>query len=126
VQEVDVYPTVARLLGLPVHPGVQGRDLSTTVLGGPETGCEYVTCELDLLPNPQYAPSQTIRTRDWKLELFPGARTGMLFNLRDDPGERHNLFLDPGHAGTRDALTFELLHHLYETKDPLPVRLRGA
>ncbi|MBI3974356.1 MAG: sulfatase-like hydrolase/transferase [Chloroflexi bacterium] len=126
VQEIDVYPTVMALLGLPSHAGVQGRDLSSMLLGGPEAGYHHVTCELDALLDTSFVPSQTIRTAEWKLEIFPVDRTGLLFDLRDDPAEQHNLFFDPGYAKIREELTFDLLQHRYETKDPLPIRLRGA
>jgi arylsulfatase A-like enzyme len=126
VQEIDVYPTVMGLLGLPVHAGVQGKDLSPMLGGGPEFGYDRVTCELDLLPDPQYQPSHAIRSREWKLDYFPVARTGMLFNLEDDPDETRNRFFDPGCATIREGLLRDLLQHLYETKDPLPIRLSQA
>jgi arylsulfatase A-like enzyme len=126
VQQIDIYPTVVSLLGLPIHAGVQGKDLAGTLRGGPEVGYERVTCELDLLPDDQYQPSHAIRSRTWKLDYFPLARTGMLFNLEDDPGERRNLYLEPSCARIREALLQDLLQHLYETKDPLPIRLSQA
>ncbi|MGH2367557.1 MAG: sulfatase/phosphatase domain-containing protein, partial [Chloroflexota bacterium] len=126
VQQIDIYPTVLALLGLPIHAGVQGQDLSSVLHGGPEIGYERVTCELDLLPDPQYVPSQTIRSREWKLSYFPVARTGMLFNLLDDPSERRNLYAESGCARVREELLQDLLQHLYETKDPLPLRLSQA
>jgi arylsulfatase A-like enzyme len=126
VQEIDVYPTIMGLLGLPIHAGVQGKDLSAVVLGGSEDGYEVVTCELDTLPDATYQTSQTVRTAEWKLEVFPLAGTGMLFDIKNDPGETRNLYRDPAHARVRDALTFDLLRHLCQSKDPLPIRLRGA
>jgi arylsulfatase A-like enzyme len=125
-QQIDVYPTVLSLLGMPVHAGVQGKDLSSMLRGGPEIGHDRVTCELDQLPDSQYVPSHTIRSREWKLCYFPVARTGMLFNVLDDPGERRNLIFDPGCARIREELLKDLLQHLYETKDPLPIRLSQA
>jgi arylsulfatase A-like enzyme len=126
VQQIDVYPTVLSLLGMPVHAGVQGKDLSSVLRGGPEIGYDRVTCELDLLPDSQYVPSHAIRSREWKLCYFPLARTGLLFNVLDDPGERRNLFFAPGCAPIREELLQDLLQHLYETKDPLPIRLSNA
>ncbi len=126
VQEIDVYPTIMSLLGLPIHAGVQGKDLSPMLIGGAEFGYDRVICELDLLPDPQYQPSQAIRSQEWKLNYFPAARTGLLFNLVDDPDERRNLFFEPGCAGIREELLKDLLALLYETKDPLPIRLSQA
>ena len=126
VQEIDVYPTVMSLVGLPIHAGVQGKDLSPMLTGAAEFGYDRVACELDLLPDPQYQPSQAIRSRQWKLDYFPVARTGLLFNLEDDPGETRNLFHDPGCAAVREELLRDLIQHLYESKDPLPIRLSQA
>jgi arylsulfatase len=126
VQQIDVYPTLMSLLGLPIHPGVQGKDLSGTLQGGPEVGYDRVTCELDLLPDVQYQPSHAIRSREWKLDYFPVARTGLLFNLLDDPAETRNLFFEPSCAAVREGLLRDLLEHLYVTKDPLPMRLSQA
>jgi arylsulfatase len=126
VQQIDVYPTLMSLLGLPIHAGVQGKDLSGTLRGGPEVGYDRVTCELDLLPDVQYQPSHAIRSREWKLDYFPVARTGLLFNLLDDPAETRNLFSEPSCAAVREGLLRDLLEHLYVTKDPLPIRLSQA
>lgn len=126
VQQIDIYPTVLSLLGRPIHAGVQGKDLSGMLRGEPEEGYQRVTCELDQLPSANYVPSHTIRSEEWKLEYFPLARTGMLFNLRDDPGERHNLCFDPGCQKVRSELYQDLIDHLYATKDPLPIRLSQA
>ena len=126
VQAVDVYPTIVSLLGLPIHPGVQGTDLSGVLLGGPERGCERVVCELDDLPDRQYAATYALRTERWKLIYYPGARTGMLFDLADDPGELNNLFFRPDLAEVRRGLIFDLLDHFYTSKDPLPIRLSQA
>ena len=126
VQTIDIYPTVMGLLGLPTHAGVQGRDLSAALAGGEEAGYDRVTCELDDLPDRQYAAAWAIRSDRWKLIHYPTARTGMLFDLADDPGEYNNLYFDPGHADTRRELTCDLLEHFYTSKDPLPIRLSQA
>ena len=131
VQEIDVYPTVMSLLGLPIHAGVQGRDLSGTLRGGEATGYGRVYCELDDLTNPIhtnpcYVPSQAVRSEQWKLNYFPLARTGMLFNLAEDPAETHNLYYDPAYANPRHELMMDLLDHHHASKDPLPLRLSQA
>ncbi|MHC4716248.1 MAG: sulfatase family protein, partial [Planctomycetota bacterium] len=76
VQTIDIYPTVMSLLGLTSHPGVQGRDLSEMLRGGERGGYDRVTCELDDLPDTQYAATWAIRSDEWKLIHYPTARTG--------------------------------------------------
>jgi len=126
VEEIDVYPTIVSLIGLPTHPGLQGRDLSGMLRGGPEEGCGRVICELDHLPDRQYAATFAIRTDQWKLIYYPVARTGMLFNLVEDPGELDNLYFEQDLAGTRTELMCGLLDHFAASKDPLPIRLSQA
>ena len=126
VQEVDVYPTLMSLLGLLVHPGVQGTDLSGMLLGGPEQGCERVVCELDDLPDTQYAACLAVRSERWKLVYYPAARTGMMFDLHEDPGELSNLYFEEGFADVRGELMCDLLDFLSASKDPLPIRLSQA
>jgi len=126
VQEIDICPTVMSQLGLPIHPGVQGRDLSAVLRGESEQGSERVYCELDELPDKTYMPSQMIRGDRWKLNYFPGARTGMLYDLREDPDESRNRYSDPECHAVRHELMMDLLDHHYRAKDPLPIRLSQA
>ena len=126
VQNVDVYPTVMSVVGLPIHAGVQGKDLSEMLTGGEEAGYDRVFCELDELPDKTYAPTWAVRDERWKLITYPVARTGMLFDLDDDPGEIRNLYFSSDHAEVRKGLMKDLVEHLYTTKDPLPIRLSQA
>ena len=126
VQEIDIYPTVMSLLGLPIHAGVQGRDLSAMLRGESAEGYEAVACELDDLPDGQYAAACAIRTAEWKLIYYPVARTGMLFDLAEDPGETTNLFFDGGARKTRDQMMMRMLDYYHTSKDPFPVRLSQA
>ena len=112
--------------GRRVSAMVQGMDLGALISGSSETGYERVYCELDDLPGSTWAASQAVRTREWKLEYFPKARRGLLYNLRDDPGELRNLFDDPRCKEIRHSLMMDLLDHLHASKDPLPIRLSGA
>lgn len=153
VQEVDIFPTIMSLLGLPIHAGVQGHDLVPLLTGDPRAGAtgppwghrpplgrpwsesevadpmhpyEATFCELDDLKDAHYVDSVAVRTREWKLNLFPGSDAGMLFNLSDDPEESHNLFGDPGYANVRQELAEQIVARYHRMKDPLPVRLSGA
>lgn len=157
VQEIDIYPTLMSLLGLPIHGGVQGHDLTplfastqpnTDEQAGsgppwgdpPESGrpqaeqpvhaaspaYDHVFCELDDLPDSVYISNAAVRTRDWKLNYFPHSRSGLMFNLREDPDEKVNLFDDPGYADRRWELVARLLDMSDAMKDPLPQRLTNA
>jgi arylsulfatase A-like enzyme len=157
VQEIDIYPTIMSLLGLPIHGGVQGHDLTPLFAYGETESAEKPTsgppwgdppasgkpgaarpvhaaspaydrvfCELDDLPDPVYVSNAAVRTRDWKLNYFHHSRSGLMFDLRNDPNETVNLFDDPGYADRRWELTAQLLDTYDEMKDPLPHRLTQA
>jgi arylsulfatase A-like enzyme len=126
VQEIDIYPTIMSLLGRPIHPGVQGKDLSRMLEGKDQGGYKRVFCELDELPDKTYMPSQVIRSDTWKLNYFAVARTGLMYNLEEDPNETRNRYFDPGCAAIRHELMMDLLDHHYASKDPLPIRLSQA
>ena len=89
-------------------------------------GYDRVYCELDDLPTSSMVASVAVRTREWKLNYFPHAGAGMMFNLLDDPDERINLYDDPGYVQRRQELTGELLDMYDVMKDPLPHRLTQA
>lgn len=126
VQEIDFYPTIMSLAGMPIHAGVQGKDLSPMLRGEGGDVHEYVTCELDELVDKAYMPTVAVRTRDWKLIYYPGAHTGMMFNLVEDPGEYNNLYFDEAHREKRHELMGLLIDDYCLNKDPLPVRLSQA
>ena len=129
------------LTGLESHPGVQGKDLSGALISPSEgdtsavtddaVGYQRVFCELDYLANPIFAmpyfqPTQLVRSQRWKLIYYPGARTGLLYDLQEDPGETVNRYFDFSCRETRGAMMMDLLDHHYQTKDPLPLRLSQA
>lgn len=126
VQEIDIYPTLLSMIGVPISTGVQGRDLTDLIDGPSESGYDHVFCELDDLPDQHNIDSVAVRTEEWKLNYFVGTQNGMLFNLFDDPGETHNRFDDPSCAEARQKMMALLADSYHAMKDPLPVRLRGA
>ena len=65
-------------------------------------------------------PIKCIRTREWKLVYYPGNREGELYNLRQDPGERVNLWDRPEHAVLKAELTARILDWCIQTEDHRP------
>jgi len=128
VQEIDIYPTLMRLAGLPVHAGVQGKDLSEALVAQApgQVGYQSVFCELDALESRTFVPCQVLRSREWKLEYFPHQHTGMLYDLVHDPGERANRYSDPACAAIRERMFHLLLDTMYDIRDPQPISLGQA
>jgi choline-sulfatase len=62
-----------------------------------------------------------VRTDRWKLILTPAARAVQLFDMRDDPWERHNLADDQRRRDVIDNLYARLKRWMKSVKDPLPI-----
>lgn len=97
VHIIDWFPTLARLLNQPMSDlPLDGHDLSPLLLGGDDTDAEVFEGR-DLYwiwrPNPN---RWALRQGDWKIVRYAegepeGPEVWELYNLKDDPREKHNL-----------------------------------
>jgi arylsulfatase A-like enzyme len=126
---MDWFPTFVHACGgvLPDDRPIDGEDLMPVLLGtGDRKGEDYAYWFLSRL--------QAYRSGDWKIKLphegvsgrytYPGEppHDTLLFNLRDDPGERNNLY------AVYPEKVRELAHKLEAHKadiGPLPRRLKN-
>ncbi len=111
---VDLLPTLAGLLGVPVHPeDVDGIDLSASVAGNTAPAAHdcYAVGPRDNRPF-------TVRSGDWKYIHTQAGKPGLpgekaadgpyataerieLYNLADDPGETRNVAAEHPEVATR-------------------------
>jgi tetratricopeptide (TPR) repeat protein len=107
---LDVAPTVLRLAGLPAPPGMDGVSLDAQLQGGrarPEPS--YVETQQPWVSY-GWAPLRAMRHDGFKLIEAPRPE---LYDLKEDPGESHNLIASqPGHAAD--------LRRLLERAEALP------
>jgi len=110
VECVDVVPTILEALALPPERHlVEGRSLLALTRGTATHWRDQAISELDysfrharqvLNRHPRDCRAFMVRTEQWKyvdwLDYPP-----MLFNLRDDPSEQHDIGRDPGYASVR-------------------------
>ncbi|NYZ13662.1 sulfatase-like hydrolase/transferase [Azospirillum sp. RWY-5-1] len=124
---IDIASTILSRAGLAPYHDMQGVDLAAA--SGPEgTGArEALLIEEDnqraFLGFDRTVRLRTLVTDRWRFSLYRGVPWGELYDLRDDPTERHNLWDDPAARPVRDELTARLLHtvlHL-QPQSPLPV-----
>ncbi len=113
VSLVDLLPTVAAAAGAATPPSVQGRDLAPLLTGSQG--------QQDAKPWRDAVFSETreikaVRTERYKYLYH--ARLGIeeLYDLRADPGERHDLAPDPANAATIAELRHRLLDWMIETE----------
>lgn len=87
VSIVDIYPTILNWAGIALPPGLEGKSLLPYLRGeAPDRGPVY--CELQ-----RGRRLEAVRSGDWKLiRKIKKKKRQLLFNLRDDPGEKKNLF----------------------------------
>jgi arylsulfatase A-like enzyme len=89
VRTVDVLPTILDLLDIPEPERIEGKTLLPLIEKGKNPGIAYSFAELDLAKK-QFRSLQNNR---WKLIIHPYLqRKREFYNLKDDPGEKKNLF----------------------------------
>ena len=116
---VDFVPTVLDWVGVDVPEHLPGRSLSGHLQGSPTSPRDAVLTEFRPFGGPNM---KVLHAGDWKYVYYGGEPWGELFNLRDDPGERRNLFDDPAFAGQRAQLQARLLDELVATEAAWPAR----
>jgi arylsulfatase A-like enzyme len=84
VQGIDLYPTIARLLGLTPPAGLPGRDLLAPIPEAP------IVSETSLGAGPNGTPTELVAVRHegWKLVHAPQLERVELYDLAADPAER--------------------------------------
>jgi arylsulfatase A-like enzyme len=116
-QGVDLLPTIAGILGLPVPAGVDGIDLSPTLMGTPVTRrpalfWAYGRKGAQAQPSSPYlasdvSPRYAIRDGNWKLLAEADATNVQLYDVVADPAERRNLVT--AQPAERDRLLARLM-----------------
>ena len=141
VQQTDIFPTIAGLLGLQLPAGVQGKSLAPVLQSKScDTGYEYAYMELDqggavdpeghwneadfdsTLKSFQGPDPYTLRSLRYRFTYYPGYPFGELYDLERDPDEFVNLWDNKDYADVKQNLEQELLNRIIKNRDPLPVR----
>lgn len=111
VSGCDLMPTLLGMLGQgdPREPRSPGLDFSPVLRGEPFTPRDAVFYEMET--------TRAIRTPRWKYIHRPEGPYE-LYDLDDDPGERVNLYGQPGHDDVRDDLRHKLDAFFADYADP--------
>jgi len=143
ISVIDFAPTLLDLMGLEIHPGMQGKSAADLLLGETnqhrdEIFAEYGTpgepySDIDEEEFAKLVKSRTghlsrramqgrfkaIRTLDWKYVHYPNGE-GELYDLKNDPDELTNLFYEKEHAKLVEEMKTRILNWLITTEDALP------
>lgn len=115
VEQVDLYPLLADLCGLPPPRQIHGRSFAPLLRGEPFTPRQAVFAQYDFCRNvftrdDRYVgkpPLRMIRTQRYKLNHLDWGRDE-LFDLAADPGEHCNRIDDPSLSDVADDLLQKL------------------
>lgn len=107
---IDIAPTVVRAAGLNPPPRMQGRDLAQLYLAAKPLGWrDEFLYEHPTVGNRDYIPASFAVVRsDWKYVEFPEHEFSLLFDLKADAGEAHNLSDSAQHAARRSSMRQKL------------------
>ncbi|MBN9264904.1 MAG: DUF4976 domain-containing protein, partial [Hyphomicrobium sp.] len=117
VQHMDIGPTILEWAGIEVPAYMEAESLHKYFSGEKADGRPYVFTELgpdNVLEKIKFMTM--IRSRAWKLVHFLGSEEGQLFDLRDDPHEERNLWLDPAVASEKQSLQDEIFRWRMESQ----------
>ncbi len=128
IEMVDVLPTLLDLCGVPIPDRVQGRSFRPLITGNaagyaarevifseniiPEIITGGAT-DMPFVPGPgvagiRHPDAKMARTRDWKLNYYPG-HGAELYDLGNDPHEERNLIDEPAHRARAADLQHAIL-----------------
>ncbi len=123
IVSMDFFPTMLDLAGLPQVPDVtlDGQSLVPLLSGEKELSPRKLYWHYPHYHGSSWAPGASIRDGDWKLIEFYHHEKAELYNLREDPGEQHDLserFPDRTKQLRVDLISWQKRMH---AKMPVPV-----
>lgn len=127
VELTDVAPTLLDAVGLPHHPGMQGKSLWPMLTGAASAAhhrddvyCEYYNA-MAWHRDPK-AHLTMVRTDRHKLVVDHSTGGGELYDVEADAAEHHNQWDVPAMQGTKIDMLVRLSNRMAWTVDPLPLR----
>jgi uncharacterized sulfatase len=121
---IDLPVTFLSAAGEPVPGLMQGVDQRPVWRGDAPAVREDVICEFRHQPTTVHL--RTLVTDRYKLTVYRGREYGELFDLAEDPEERHNRWSDPAYAPVKAAL-FERFVQVEIAREPMRYpRIAGA
>jgi len=115
---VDLAPTFLSFCGIPVPPAMTGIDQKDVWLGKREQARSHAICEFRHEPTTIH--QKTYVDERYKITVYYNQTYGEMFDLRNDPGELHNLWDEPGYERLKSEL---LLKYAWAElgKEPMPM-----
>jgi arylsulfatase A-like enzyme len=116
-QLFDLGPTILDYAGCETPEDFEARSLIGALQDKPWGPRDYVFCEQVADTNLTGTKMETmVRSDRCKMVHFMGETAGQLFDLKNDPRERKNLWDDPAHAGTKREMHDVLTNWYFESR----------
>ncbi len=116
---VDSMPTLLDLCGMSIPEAVQGKSFAPLLTGKTGSVREEIYYEILMEkegPERFPVPERGIRTKDW-LYVRNRQASMVLFDLKNDPLELHNLVDEKAYEPEIEKLAEKLMAHMQETND---------
>jgi arylsulfatase A-like enzyme len=114
VYQHSTFATTCELAGIPVPKAVEFPSCVDLIKGGN-------TPKHDAIFSRYRDFQRTVRTKDYKLIVYPQAKIVQLFDMKKDPWEIHNLAAEPGVAAVKAQLIQRLHQFQQELDDELDI-----
>lgn len=114
-EQVDMYPTLCDLAGLPKPKHLQGRSLKP-MLDDPSAKGKQVAISTMIAPHTKQT-GHSLRTDAFRYIAWEGG-SELLYDLRTDADELHNLAKQPAQAERMARMRERLAAHLKSTTSP--------
>jgi choline-sulfatase len=118
VNTVDILPTLCALSGIPLPKPVDGEDLSQVLRSDESPGREYVVSQTQDTPAQKYM----VRTPQHKYVYCEQGATEELYDVEEDPAERHDLAKDASRADELTRLRQMLITWCIDNSDAQMVK----
>lgn len=115
-EQVDIYPTLCDLAGLPKPKHLQGRSLKP-MLDDPTAKGRQIAISTMVAPHTKLT-GHSVRTDAFRYIVWEQNGGELLYDLRNDPDELHNLAAQPAQADRMNRMRERLAAHLKAVSAP--------
>ncbi|MFV0244703.1 MAG: sulfatase [Qingshengfaniella sp.] len=127
---MDIGPSILARAGLAPSFGTQGQSFISAVRDPAASGHGRILIEEDGHA-PTFGLNRPVRARTaitetYRLTIYDQENWGELYNLREDPEEKHNLFNAPQAEAIRREMFEALARSMLQAADQLPQPIRRA
>ncbi|MCX6848825.1 MAG: sulfatase [Verrucomicrobia bacterium] len=116
VEQIDIYPTLCDLAGLPKPKHLQGRSLKPMLDDSAAKGRQIAISTM-VAPHTKLT-GHSVRTDAFRYIVWEQNGGELLYDLRSDPDELHNLVAQPAQAERMNRMRERLAAHLKAVSAP--------